>query len=97
MNLKELGLEGKIITHCDGEEVVEYFDYILDDIDETDLNSDGTPLQPVSLLMLDINMPILNGLETLKIVKEKFAKINEKLYGRIAVEISSDEDVPLPA
>ena len=26
MNLKELGLEEKVITHCDGEEVVEYFD-----------------------------------------------------------------------
>ena len=35
-------------------------------------------------------MPILNGLETLKIVKEKFAKINEKLNGRTASEMSSD-------
>ena len=96
MNLKELGLEKKIITHYDGEVVVEYFDYILDDIDVADLNSDGTPLQPVSLLMLDINMPILNGLETLKIVKEKFEKINEKLNRRIAIDMPSDEDAPLP-
>ena len=44
MNLKEFGLEKQLITHYDGEEVVEYFDFILDDIDATDLNSDGTPL-----------------------------------------------------
>ena len=44
MSLKELGLEKQLITHYDGEEVVEYFDFILDDIDVTDLNSDGTPL-----------------------------------------------------
>ena len=29
-------------------------------------------LQPVSLVFMDINMPILNGLETMKILKKKF-------------------------
>ena len=44
MNLKELGLEKQLKILRDGEEVVEYFDFILDKIDVTDLNSDGTPL-----------------------------------------------------
>ena len=35
MNLKELGFEKQLITHYDGEGVVEFFDFILDDIDDT--------------------------------------------------------------
>ena len=46
--------------------------------------------------MLDINMLILNGLETLEIVKEKFEKINEKLNRRIAIEMAFTEDASLP-
>ena len=34
------------------------------------------PLQPVSLLLLDINMPIVNGMEALKLIKQKFVELN---------------------
>ena len=30
----------------------------------------------MGLLLVDINMPILNGMETVKIVKEKYERIN---------------------
>ena len=42
-------------------------------------------------------MPILNGLETLKIVKEKFDKLNAKLNERIANEMPSDFLLPAPS
>ena len=46
-------------------------------------------MQPVSLLLLDINMPILNGLQVLLKVKEKFELTEKKL-----AEIESTEDQP---
>lgn len=35
--------------------------------------------QPISLLLLDINMPVLNGLQTLPLVKKRFAELNETM------------------
>ena len=39
----------------------------------------------MSLILLDINMPILNGLETLKLVIEKFESFNSNIK-RLAKE-----------
>ena len=36
-------------------------------------------IQPISLLLLDINMPIINGLECAQQVKQLYREINEKL------------------
>ena len=36
-------------------------------------------IQPVSLLILDINMPILNGFETKKTIEELFVKFNNRM------------------
>ena len=33
-------------------------------------------VQPISILFLDVNMPVLNGLETTTILKERIAKAN---------------------
>ena len=35
------------------------------------------PQQPVALVLLDISMPILNGLDTLKQIKTKYGKFDE--------------------
>ena len=39
------------------------------------------PIQPISLLLLDINMPNTTGLETLKMIKQKYQEANEELVG----------------
>ena len=62
----------------DGKEVVEYFEEYFDGLNARDQDISETPLQPVSLLLLDINMPILHGLETLKLVKEMFERHNAR-------------------
>ena len=36
-------------------------------------------IQPISLLLLDINMPIISGLECAQQVKQLYREINEKL------------------
>ena len=36
-------------------------------------------IQPISLLLLDINMPIINGLECAQQVKQLYREVNEKL------------------
>ncbi len=60
--LQDYGLAERLVMFANGQEVVDYFDELLDDKNEI-------PIQPVSLLLLDINMPILDGLETLRLVK----------------------------
>ena len=76
MNFQDVGLEDKLLIMSNGKEVVDYIDRIFESIaDNTE--EEETPYQPVSLLLLDINMPIMDGLETLKLVKEKFRKLNE--------------------
>ena len=58
-----MGISHKLITFSDGKEVIDYFEKLLNRLD---LQSyEEIPLQPVSLLLLDINMPIINGMETL--------------------------------
>ena len=37
--------------------------------------------QPVALLLLDINMPVMSGIEAISIIKKKFAQINEEMVG----------------
>ena len=59
MKFRELGIEDKLVIFGNGKEVVEFFDSILQHPDE---------IQPVSLLILDINMPIYNGMKALKLV-----------------------------
>ena len=61
------------MTHSNGQEVIDYFDKLFQDINK----KTQRPIQPVSLLLLDINMPILDGMETCKRVKMKFEEFNK--------------------
>ena len=77
MNFEDMDLKCNLIIFQDGLETVNCFTQLLKDI-ETELASGINPklkgtLQPVSLLLLDVNMPILNGLQVLLQVKDKFA------------------------
>ena len=69
MKFRELGIEDKLVVFANGKEVVEYFGSILQD-SETDT------VQPVSLLILDINMPIYNGMKALTLIKEMYQQFN---------------------
>lgn len=85
MNFEDMDLKCNLIIFQDGLETVNYFTQLLKDI-ETELASGINPklegtLQPVSLLLLDVNMPILNGLQVLLQVKDKFAQLESKLSG----------------
>ena len=77
-HFQTMDIADKLITMNDGKDVVEYFEKYLTEIKS---NDQVTPLQPVSLLLLDINMPILNGIDTLRAVKEIFELQNKtRLY-----------------
>ena len=41
---------------------------------------DLSPVQPVSLLLLDINMAVMSGIETLVHVKEMIFKFNKRHF-----------------
>ena len=56
--------------------MIEYFDQLL--LEAPDERS-AYPFQPVSLLLLDIVMPIKDGLQTLDEVKNLFKKHNARL------------------
>ena len=77
MYLENLGLGDEVISCSDGEEVVLYFRNFLDKIGkEVSLKNDHICVQPVSLLMMDINMPIKTGLEAKDEVCQLFDKFN---------------------
>ena len=62
----------------DGKEVIESLELMLNSIDVND-SIGNKPLHPITLALLDINMPILNGFETLKQLKEMFNRHNKRL------------------
>ena len=83
MNLEDMDIAYNLIMFQDGLEAVNYFNQLLEDL-QTELKFDKNPhkngvIQPVSLLILDVNMPILNGIQVLMQVKEKFDQLEGKL------------------
>ena len=78
MHFNDMGIADKLVKFSNGKEVV---DFIEAKIDEIDINRSGArlPLLPVALLLLDINMPVMNGLDASKIIQDKFNYVNEKL------------------
>ena len=72
LNFNELDKPDKLEIFSDGKETVEFFDNLLNQFKEDSRDSPSTTLQPVSLLLLDINMPLVNGIDALKQIKEKF-------------------------
>ena len=58
MNFQDMGIPEKLKLFSDGKSVADYFESLLDDIES---EQEEFCIQPVSLLLLDINMPIENG------------------------------------
>ena len=65
-HFKDLGIEDRLIMFTNGHEVVEHFKGILN----AEESQKSIRRQPIPLLLLDVNMPVLNGLETLIQVKQ---------------------------
>ena len=70
MNFGKLNILDKLKIFSSGTSVVSYVDTLLGDIKTSqDHNFDDRPLHPVSLILLDINMTIMTGMEALKSIK----------------------------
>ena len=75
-NFEELGISDKLVTFSNGQDVIDHIEKILSGVINED---DQVPCQPIALLLLDINMPILDGFETLKKAKELFERANRRI------------------
>ena len=65
----DLGLTDRLMMFSNGRDAVQHFDWML-----KQERSQQHPKrhQPVSLIFLDINMPIMTGLEAIKLIKQKY-------------------------
>ena len=77
--LDELGLLSRAIFCKNGEEVVEYFKGLLNGLKaDVKLSDKKNCARPVTLLLMDINMPFKSGLEATKEVFELFHNFNRQ-------------------
>ena len=74
-NLKEIGIDEKLTLFHNGQEVVDYFQELLR-LHSNESNDVQT--QPIALLFLDINMPLVDGFETSARVKQLFELHNQE-------------------
>ena len=68
-------------TFSDGQGMIENLQNLLNDLTESEIL---VPIQPVTLLLIDINMPVSDGFETLLRVKKVFEFYNTRLNDRVA-------------
>ena len=77
LQMKDIGLDNRLKMFANGQTVVDFVSELLTQLKtEADWGVEQVS-QPISLLLLDINMPVLNGYETLTKVKELYSKVNE--------------------
>ena len=80
LNFTDWGIEDKLTIFADGKAVVSFFEGILKKLEGQQPNEGGEKvIQPISLLLLDINIPIINGIEVCLRVKSMFKEYNESL------------------
>ena len=77
-HFSDLGIGEKLSTFNDGLSAIQHVETVLSGIQDPDVVHE----QPITLLILDMQMPLMNGFETLKFVKEAYAKHNLLLMSR---------------
>ena len=61
----ELGILGRVLFCNNGEEVLEFFKGFFSQLEDSTIEKDKKGcVRPITLLLMDINMPFKNGLET---------------------------------
>ena len=66
-----MGIADKLSKFSNGKEMVDFIETIIDQIN-INRSDVSLPLLPVSLILLDINMPVMDGIEAYKIIQDKF-------------------------
>ena len=81
LNFSDIGLENRLEMFSNGSEVLNQFQKMFDEYAEQGIPpSDSTAaFQPVRLLLLDINMPIMSGMEVCKEVMLLYKSYNESV------------------
>ena len=74
----DLGLADRVVILSNGGEALSFFESFFECLKNNDSkrNTTSNHYQPISLLMLDINMPIMTGMEVCKAVKQFYSKHN---------------------
>ena len=77
MSFEELGISNRLLTFSDGQKTIDMFTQIIGDLDQLDASLLGDqPYQPVALLLLDINMPHVSGIEAIKVIRQLYRDVN---------------------
>ena len=75
--MEVLGLSNRLRMFSDGKGLVAFIETTLNSIENSHL--DGTVQTPVALLLVDINMPAMTGMECVKDIKYQFMELNQRL------------------
>ena len=76
----DMNISNLLQAFSNGQDIIEFLQVQLDILDHTEFEA---PIQPIRLVVLDINMPVLDGFETLKKVKEIFEVHNARTNDRL--------------
>ena len=77
-HFSDLGIGENLKTFNDGLSAIQHVETVLAGIQDPEIVQE----QPITLLLLDVQMPLMNGFETLRFVKDAYAKHNLLLMSR---------------
>ena len=89
---KDLGITERFKLFSNGQEVLDFLHCFFYEQTSVRPKNSAQFIQPIKLILLDINMPILDGLETLKMVKQLFEKYEDKQIQRPMISYLSQND-----
>lgn len=79
-----------------GKETIDYFEELLKCLTD-DTNFDAkSQNQPIALLLLDINIPIVSGIDVLVRVKDVYKKTNQTIIKRLVEQDQKEHHIIRP-